>query len=64
MKEKRKQLVEGSCFICGKPCQYDAYVHFACAIAYEDAKKGRVKKLMEKYGDGLKFERKLVSEEE
>lgn len=41
------EFIKGRCFICGEATEIlDAYIHLACALAYEDRKKENLKIFM------------------
>jgi hypothetical protein len=41
-----KKFIKGTCFICNKECENNAYLHNSCAIAYEDEKNRRYKEAL------------------
>lgn len=43
-----KKFELGKCFICGKECGKEAYIHNECAIAYSDEKNKRIKEANQK----------------
>jgi hypothetical protein len=38
-----RTFAEGICFLCGKECEKEAYLHIACSQAYYDEKEKRIK---------------------
>jgi len=45
-----KKFEKGKCFLCGKPCLPDYYLHPECALSYEAE---RLKTIREVYGDKI-----------
>jgi hypothetical protein len=45
---KPDKIEKGICFICIESCDFNAYVHSACAYAYLDEKERRIKEAKEK----------------
>lgn len=43
-----RALVTGTCFVCLKPCDKDAYCHLECAYAMSEEKTKRIKEAIEK----------------
>jgi len=61
----KEKIEKGRCMICGEKLDNKfAYMHFICAEAIYEAKRNRIKKLLEKYGNGLEYERKLINEDD
>jgi len=54
-----KEYKRGVCFICGGACI--EYAHFECCSAIELLRTKRINFLIEKYGEGTKFQNKLVA---
>lgn len=34
---------QGTCFVCGNPCEPEAYAHYECCLAYDDLKTKRTR---------------------
>jgi hypothetical protein len=43
-----ERFATGTCFICKKKCDEEAYCHFECSVAYSEEKNRRIKEAIEK----------------
>lgn len=43
--KKLLPFTQGTCFICGNRCNLNNYVHYECAVAYENEKEKKIKEM-------------------